>query len=720
MRKNEQNAKVGKTTLQRQYIFIIIGVIVAALFAIFYFAIYPNLVEKVAGVDYVYNGEYYDGTTLYVTGPYKRADIAKIEIKNSYGIYVLNEKGTGSSKDYTLEGAESVYLDAYSVAGVVVAAGQPITVAADSKHYRADEYATKDDLAKYGLDEASDPSWFRVTLTDGSSYRIFIGDKIPTGTNRYAYIEDEARMNVVKNEDGTTSSYYIVYVLDPTTTASLLYGKTSLVSPIVGQYCGNGAYYLTNFELHRFVDGERELIVQITDNDNTESATSSAFELKYPRGYMLNDTEFQNTVLSVLAYIEAEEVVALGDEIFTPEVYEKYGLDIDKDRIADGTDKNYIKMSYACLDSNSEDYENTIYISEKQLLADGSSCYYVYSPDDQTITKVAEETLEFASWTAASFTSARLFFESIGSLDYFSILSSDKKVDARFTLTGSSLTYHVEATDASGNTPLKTKDGEDLIFDVEYERTKYDTTYTGEFENFRDLYYVLITRMLDIEEDPVIISNAVSPVCLIEAQVKTRDKSSQYYKYDGNTKVVEDSSYVTVLYSGGYLVVSNLEGYIGNTKVTYDKAYYDEKTGKYFVKAVDTADSETKPRNYKYSENEQGQTTLVPIFLDLKDATSEYTVTKYEYEFYDIYDEVTNADGTVSKVLNQTYMLVVPNATEMTYRINSDGSEELIAEDRLEIDEKVGSYIRRASVDKLLSDTTKVLAGESIDKWAVD
>lgn len=720
MNTNEKKAKVGKTTLQRQYIFIIIGVVIAALFAIFYFAIYPHLVEKAAGVDYIYEGEYYDGTTLYVTGPYRRAEIAKIEIKNSYGTYVLNENGTGSSKTYTLEGAEGVILDAYSIAGVVVAAGQPITVAADSKHYRADEYATEADLAKYGLDAASDPYWFRVTLTDGSSYRIFIGDKIPTGTNRYAYIEDEARRNVVTNEDGTTSSYYIVYVLDPTTTSSLLYGKTSLVSPIVGQYCGNGVYYLTNFELHRFVDGERELIVQIGANDNAESATASAFEMKYPRGYMLNDTEFQSTVLSVLAYIEAKEVVALGDEIFTPEVYEKYGLDIDKDRIADGTDKNYIKMSYACLDNNSKDYENTIYISEKQLLADGSSCYYVYSPDDQTISRVADETLEFVSWTAASFTSARLFFESIGSLDYFSILSANKKVDARFTLTGSSLTYHVEATDAAGENPIKTAYGKDLIFDVEYERTRYDTKYSGSFENFRDLYYVLITRMLDIDEDTVVISDDVSPVCLLEAQVKMRDKSAQYYKYDGNTRVVEDNSYVTVMYSGGYLVVSNLEGYIGNTKVTYDKAYYDEKTGKYFVKAVDTADSETKPRNYKYSKDDNGQTILVPIYLDLKDATSEYTVTKYEYEFYDIYDEVTNADGTVSKVLNQTYMLVVPNATDMTYRINADGSETFVSEDRLELDEKVGSYIRRAAVDKLLTDTTKVLAGESIDKWAVD
>lgn len=709
-------AKAGKTTLQRQYIFIIAGLLLAALFAVFYFAIYPHIAKTVAGVSYLYNGEYYDGSTLYIVGPYKRADITKIEVKNEKGTYVLNENGSGSSKTYTLEGGTGVTLDEYSVAGIVVAAGQPITVAADSKNYRADEYATKEDLAKYGLDEASDPSWFRVTLSDGSSYRIFIGDALPTGASHYAYLEDETRRNVVENEDGTTSSYYIVYVLDTTSSAALLYDKTGLVSTIVGKYCGSGISYLSNFEIHRYVDGERKLIVQIGANDNTETATGSAFEMTYPRGYVLNDDDFENTVLSVLSYIEATAVVALGDEIYTPQVYEKYGLDLDPERLEAGTDKNHIKFTYACLDSNSEYYENTLYVSEKQLLADGTECYYVYSPSQYEIAMISAETFDFVSWSANGFTSSRLFFQAIGSLDYFSLLSADGKTDVRFTLTGNSFNYHVDVTDAAGEKIIKDKDGENLVFDIQYERTKYETNYYGAFENFRDLYYVLITRMIDTDEDAVEIPKDQEPVYNLEAQVIVRDRSAQYYKYKDNTKVVEDSSYVTVLYAGGNVLVSNLQGYIGGTKVSFDKAYYDEQSGKYFVKAEDTADGEIKPRNYKYTDDNK----LVPTYLAITDATAEYTVTTYEYEFYDLYDEVVAADGTVTKVLNQTYMLVVPNSVERTYRIEADGSRTLLSEDKLEMTEKVGSYIRRASVDKLISDTAKVLAGESIDKWAVD
>lgn len=709
-------AKAGKTTLQRQYIFIIAGLVLAALFALFYFLVYPLLVREAVGVSYTYDGEHYDAAseTLYMIGPYERSDIDKMEVKNDNGIYVLNGKVNGLSKSYTLEGGENVTLDEISVAGIVFATGKPMAIAADSKSYRADEYATEEDLAKYGLDEASDPAWFRVTLSDGSTYRIFIGDVLPTGAGYYAYVE--GRRNVVENEDGTTSEYHIVYVMDSSSSYSLMYGKTGLVSPIVGKYCGNGVSYLSNFEIQRYVENERKLIVQIVANENTETSTGSAFKMEYPRGYVLNDDEFERTVLSALSYIEATSVMAIGDEIYDTEVYEKYGLDLDKERLEAGTDKNHIKLTYKCLDDDSNDYENTLYISEKQLLADGTECYYAYSPSQDAIAMISAETIDFVSWSASSFTSARLFFEAIGSLDYFSILSADGKTDVRFTLKGNSYNYHVDVTDAAGENIIKDKDGNALVFDVEYERTKYETNYYGTFENFRDLYYVLITRMIDTNEEVVKIDESINPVYHLDAQVIMRDRSAQYYKYDGNTRVVEDGSYITVMYAGGNVLVSNLEGYIGDTKVAFDKAYYDEESGKYFVKAEDTADGEYKPRNYNYTDDNM----LVPVYLNISNATAEYKVTTYEYDFYDLYDEVVGADGTVTKVINQTYMLVVPNSVERTYRIEADGSRTLISEDRVESDELFGSYIRRASVEKLINDTAKVIAGESIDKWGVD
>jgi hypothetical protein len=202
----------------------------------------------------------------------------------------------------------------------------------------------------------------------------------------------------------------------------------------------------------------------------------------------------------------------------------------------------------------------------------------------------------------------------------------------------------------------------------------------------------------------------------LEAQTITRDRSSQYYKYSGNTKVIENGSYVTVQYIGGIVVVYNLTGTSANGKtLTYEKAYYNEQTGRYFIKEKDTADGEMKPRSYSYNEYNE----IVPTYLAITNTTAEYTVTTFEYDFYDMYDEKVNADGSVSKLLNQTYMLVVPNSVTRTYRIEADGSRTLIAEDKVAA-EKIGSCIRRASVDKLISDSAKLLRGEAIDKWSVD
>ena len=91
----------------------------------------------------------------------------------------------------------------------------------------------------------------------------------------------------------------------------------------------------------------------------------------------------------------------------------------------------------------------------------------------------------------------------------------------------------------------------------------------------------------------------------------------------------------------------------------------------------------------------------------------------YEYKFYDLYDEFTDESGNVTKKLNQTYMLVVPTTTTSVWRIETDGTKTLVSEEVSENDGK-GFYIRTASVDKLVSDTGKALAGIEIDEWGVN
>jgi hypothetical protein len=65
------------------------------------------------------------------------------------------------------------------------------------------------DWAQYGLDESSNPAWYKLTTIDGAVYTVYIGDLIPTGAGYYCrYIDRNA-----------------VYILD----ASL---KTTLLAPL--------------------------------------------------------------------------------------------------------------------------------------------------------------------------------------------------------------------------------------------------------------------------------------------------------------------------------------------------------------------------------------------------------------------------------------------------------------------------------------------------------
>ena len=63
-------------------------------------------------------------------------------------------------------------------------------------------------------------------------------------------------------------------------------------------------------------------------------------------------------------------------------------------------------------------------------------------------------------------------------------------------------------------------------------------------------------------------------------------------------------------------------------------------------------------------------------------------------------------------------MYLIPSTTTKTYRLGSEGERELISEktERAE----VGVYIRTATIDKLFSDTQKLLNGEAIDKMGVN
>ena len=646
--------------------------------------------------------------------PCSRDEINSIEIRNTYGTYKLcafdYTVDDATTKSYYIEGARGTSLDSSMVSGVIVYGGKPIASLINGKEFRANDMATKADLKSYGLDEESNPSSYTVYKEDGTSFTIIIGDEVAVGTGHYVMLDDESRRNVVTDENGVTTSYYIIYVLDSTSSEVLLASKTSLISLLICDYVGSGIYSLSDFEFFRYNNGEKQLVVQIGPVDTAESLSSVSFELKYPAAYTLDIDGFYDNVLQNLQYLYATEIVEVGDNMFIPSVYESYGLDLDEERLSNSTDTNYMTLYYKCLGSDSEsEYDNLLYISKPMLEASGTYVYYIYSPSKQLIAKLDTSSLEFLSWTTADFSSERLFFESIASLDYLSLSSSDGKTDVKYVFSGSASSYHVDTETNSGKT-IVGADGKPITFDIQEN--------PDGFENFRNLYYTLITRTFDSEYFATLSTKEGEEAKYkVEISMVGRDTNATYVRYENGNKMYDSSgNTVYAEYEGGYLIVSNLTGETaGGTKLSFERAYYDEETNQYFVKEKDSDDGEIKPSPKRYDD----EGNLIPLFKALVNTTAEYTVEIHTFEFYNLYTTVKNDDGTETERVSQTYMIVVPSVTTTTYTINPDGSRTL----KSSVTEKSfenGCRIRTVVIEKLFSDSEKLLNGITIDVYSAE
>ena len=92
--------------------------------------------------------------------------------------------------------------------------------------------------------------------------------------------------------------------------------------------------------------------------------------------------------------------------------------------------------------------------------------------------------------------------------------------------------------------------------------------------------------------------------------------------------------------------------------------------------------------------------------------------TFYTYNIYDIYNTVKDANGNEVKQINQTFKLSVPSSYTKMYRIEADGTRTLIGETSSEA--STGMLIRTQILEKLFTDSEKLLSGIEIDRDAVN
>lgn len=714
-------SEVEKTSLQKTARISIIFACIALVGVIVYFAVVaPLLKTNGEYVPDLFDGEYYSYNSIYILPIRERSEIKSVEIKNSEDHYKLisiqNESGGSSFK---IEGSEHISIDEEMLSSLLADVRVLITNSPAGQE-RITTTATNEDLAHYGLDEASDPSWFEVSLVDGTSYRIYIGNSLVTTTGYYVRLE--GRKNVVTDENGNTTEYDIVYALQSSLADTVLKSSAVVVSLNLTPYVGDTIFSATNFTLTRMVNGKREVIIQVgLVEDQGIAASSQTYKMIFPKSYVINEDAYSQSVLTNLAYVEAFEIVAYGDKIHDASVYEAFGLDLDNDRLDKFEDNNYAVVTFNCASTNDEDYESKasiLYFSAKQTDLDGTNFYYVYSPAYEIVGKVLAENYEFVDWKLANYTSPFLFFEYFTSTESIDIYCDRENLDHYFLISGKERSRHVDVmTSTSGGQEkvYTTVNGEQvpLVYDAKYIAVNQGK-YEGDFEIFRDLYYVLITRKLalyaEIDESTTFAGSDV--VARLAITTSLKDHPITYYKYDEYGQRVSAS----LRDEGGNILCSKVvvPSADGTDYITYDRAYYDIEAKRFFLKSQDSNDGYLKPNGFEDS----GQGT-VKVNLYLKEtATGEYVETTYVYEFYDMYDRYVNANGETVEQLNSTYMYVVPSIVTRVYSLSSNGERELISEETSSAD--VGVYIRTATINKLFSDTHRLLRGEEIDEMGLN
>lgn len=380
-----------------------------AVLAILYFAVIVPLVNKRAeeGTDKNDPPELLDGEELdtdYTTilmFPYaERKEMKSIEVHNEYGSFVCYR---ASDDEFYLEGYEQAPFSADSLSSLVVAAGYTGTVS------RVTTKCTNWD--NYGLGEDDSPAWYVLTLLDGTTHTVYIGDLIPSGGGYYCRYEGRDAL----------------YVLSNSISSTLLVPIENLVSPYLGYLLDTSSYALTE-EMILLKNGESFVYIvydKEAANASDDEMVISVYDMYYPARYTVDDSKYSEMLLT-FCDLQGYATLKLG------------GVD---DMLYEDEE---LMAQYGFEDMNNPPYELYYKYGDTESLVlfapsgiDGY--YFAYSYLFNLIALVEEDTVPYLEWTVKDFIYDQIFHESINDvakIEISGIVDGVKQIDETFTLDG--------------------------------------------------------------------------------------------------------------------------------------------------------------------------------------------------------------------------------------------------------------------------------------------
>ena len=473
---NGQSVKKKQTVNKKQKLTIIICASVFAVLLVVYLAVIRPLLKTATSETKppeLLEGEVLGANNRVLMFPHtEKADILSIEVHNEKGTYKFYRGFNGDNDNFYIEGMEGAPYSLELLSSLVVSSGYTLAMPLGDGSPRLND--PSDDLSVYGLAESDNPAWYLLTTMSGKTYKVLIGNQIPTGGGYYCMF------------DGRNA----VYVLDSSLSSTLLADVKSMITPSLGYPISTSDMFkVDDFQIIK----ENKLFLWVDTLTAEESGKElPSYEAKFPAGMQL-DTSVYTSLLEVFSSFAGTETVACGSEVAKLDsamLKEKYGIDIEAP---------YYLVHYKVGDIET-------YIEFSAPDEDGNM--YAYSTVYNLVAKINLASAAFINWDILQYVSPAVFGDNINDVSKIEVKGSINTgakekldVDTYFTLAGE-----------------KNEKGQkdDIIIKKKGSDKKFDE---DEVKNFRQFYKTILGIKLQGRTD----SDETDKMTLLCEMTVTRD-----------------------------------------------------------------------------------------------------------------------------------------------------------------------------------------------------
>ena len=325
------------------------------------------------------------GKRILITPKAERPDIKNVQIKNKVDEYKMIHHLVYDI--WYIDGAEMIEINGELLASFVINVGYLLSMTRVAAKDIDDGNEILEDLEQFGFNP--DNSYFIVTRTDDSWYKIIIGDKIPTSGGYYVMYEDKNGLRPA------------IYIIDTMLEGTILADRYQMMMPIISRPLQEqmSYMYIDNFQLYK----GRDLFVEFYQAPIPEESEMLVnHQMRYPTAYTPDTSNYDSVLRTFVTFI-GDNVVATE---ITEESLDEFGFDNYAYRIEFDLEDKHYQFLFSQLTEN--------------------DTYYVTAIDYASIVEISAEKLPFLAWDMLKFVDKPVFSQNINDVAGITIITPEK------------------------------------------------------------------------------------------------------------------------------------------------------------------------------------------------------------------------------------------------------------------------------------------------------